>query len=530
MSAAFFMVNSTLDAVDANPGDGACATAAGDCTLRAAVMEANALVGPDAISLPAGTYTLSIELVPGLPNTDARGDLNIVDDVEIDGAGSGDSMIDGGIFTGVIIEHVFAIKAGVVVLSDLTIQNGGWLLSPGGGISNIGGMLTLNGVVVRGNVGSTGAGIDNFGTLTVHGGAFIHNGAPGSQSADGAIFNGGTMTLDGVTFSDNHSGFGAGAIGNFNIATLNNVIVEGNETIGDGAGIYNGSKMTLTNSTIRGNRGGSGTGIFNASTGTLTASNTTISGNLGGVGAGIENRGSATLINMTIAGNTSASPVGGGGIYNDTGPSTQTLAVMNTIVAGNGGGDCGGPTPLVSEGHNLSGDDTCGLTGPGDLTNTDPLLGPLADNGGPTETHALLSAGPAIDAGDNDGCPASDQRGAPRPWDGDGDGSAVCDIGAFEVAPLPSPTPTATPTASPTPTPISTATPSPTANPGETSTPAPTPHTNRPAQLPATGGEPGSAFGWPAPAFALFAAAALAANAALPFVLAFTSMRHGRRM
>ncbi|MGE0825951.1 MAG: choice-of-anchor Q domain-containing protein [Candidatus Binatia bacterium] len=88
---------------------------------------------------------------------------------------------------------------------------------------------------------------------------------------------------------------------------------------------------------------------------------------------------------------------------------------------------------ITSLGHNLSSDTSCGLTRPGDLVGVDPLLGPLQDNGGPTLTHALLPGSPAIDAGDDLACPASDQRRAVRPQDGNGDSLAVCDIGAFEV-------------------------------------------------------------------------------------------------
>ena len=82
---------------------------------------------------------------------------------------------------------------------------------------------------------------------------------------------------------------------------------------------------------------------------------------------------------------------------------------------------------MTSQGHNLDSDNTCNLSSVGDLPNTDPLLGPLQDNGGPTETHALLPESPAIDAGDNAACPSTDQRGIIRPQ-----GSA-CDIGAFEL-------------------------------------------------------------------------------------------------
>jgi hypothetical protein len=87
---------------------------------------------------------------------------------------------------------------------------------------------------------------------------------------------------------------------------------------------------------------------------------------------------------------------------------------------------------ITSNGHNLDSDNTCNLTAVGDLPDTDPRLGPLQDNGGPTLTHTLLFGSPAMDAADNSACPATDQRGFTRPMDGDGDGTPTCDIGAFE--------------------------------------------------------------------------------------------------
>jgi hypothetical protein len=116
----------------------------------------------------------------------------------------------------------------------------------------------------------------------------------------------------------------------------------------------------------------------------------------------------------------------GGGIFVDS-----EVTLRNTIVAGNlSGGDCRGRPN--SDGYNLDSDSSCSLSGVGDISGVDPLLGPLQDNGGPTETHALLPGSPAIDAGDDSTCLTADQRGVARPLDGDGDGTAVCDIGAYE--------------------------------------------------------------------------------------------------
>ena len=108
------------------------------------------------------------------------------------------------------------------------------------------------------------------------------------------------------------------------------------------------------------------------------------------------------------------------------------VTIQNSIVAGNGLYGCqvegGANAVLTSLGNNVFGDDSCGAAA-GDQTFTDPVLGPLADNGGPTLTHALLAGSPAIDAADAASCSATDQRGVARPQ------GAGCDVGAFELVP-----------------------------------------------------------------------------------------------
>ena len=128
------------------------------------------------------------------------------------------------------------------------------------------------------------------------------------------------------------------------------------------------------------------------------------------------------VVNSTIAGNSAGS--NGGGIFN--GGVSSALTLVNTIVADNvSGGDCA--SPPTSLGHNLDTDGTCGLGAGGDLSNVAPLLGTLANNGGPTETHALQPGSPAIDAGDDSAAPATDQRGVSRPQ------GPTSDIRAFEL-------------------------------------------------------------------------------------------------
>jgi hypothetical protein len=153
---------------------------------------------------------------------------------------------------------------------------------------------------------------------------------------------------------------------------------------------------------------------------------------------------------------------------------------------------------VVSEGHNLEDADTCGLSATGDLRGANAGLAGLADNGGLTHTHALQSGSAAIDAADTSSCPATDQRGAARPIDGDEDRTAVCDVGAYEAGPATiTDTPAATPTSA------------------VTSTPGP-------AQLPQTGegmekgdGNMGSSPGWGLVAAFGFALAAMSGLVAL---------------
>src|SRR5262249_47264482 len=179
----------------------------------------------------------------------------------------------------------------------------------------------------------------------------------------------------------------------------------------------------LTNTTVSGNSAGVGSGLG------------VISGNGGGIHAP-----NGTILNCTIVENFATG--GGGGLYGGGGPDGPHI--KNTIIADNliqllsFGKDV--DLFVVSEGHNLIGDASfsSGFGAVGDQLGTtnnplDPLLGPLQNNGGPTKTHALLAGSPAIDAGDNSGAPATDQPGLARARGGDGNGSKIVDIGAFEL-------------------------------------------------------------------------------------------------
>jgi hypothetical protein len=182
--------------------------------------------------------------------------------------------------------------------------------------------------------------------------------------------------------------------------------------------------LTVTNSTISNNIAGTGGGVLNFRN--LTVSNSTISNNSASIGAGIHNYGDVTVSNSTISDNRVAS---GGGIYNER---AARLAIGNTILKQGQNIVNEYRVEVTSLGYNLCSDNGNGvLTGPGDQINTHPMLGPLQNNGGPTETHALLPGSPAIDRGNPSFTPPPeyDQRGPGYPRVGNG----RIEIGAFEV-------------------------------------------------------------------------------------------------
>ena len=379
--AAALHVNSTTDAVDAQPGDGVCRTAAGTCTLRAAIQEANARPGADVITVPAGTYRITH---PEPANGGiAGGDFNITAPVEITGAGAARTMVDG--------NHQFRIlnvksgATGRVTLTKLTIQNGAGDDECGPGVVQVFGVAALRKVTVRGNCGS---GIVNqFGsTLTVDRSTITAN---GTSWFGGGIDNHGTLLITRSTMSDNYGQDGGGAINNFGTLTVVNSTVSGNGSDVSGGGINTSGRVTLNNVTITGN----------------------IAGGQGHGGGGIDGSGTLTVSNTIIAANREYLP-GGDPEYRPS--------------------DCEGT--LTSAGYNLIGTTTeCTITGnrTGNKTGN-ARLGPLQNNGGSTLTHALLAGSPAINAGNpappstkEPKCILKDQRLLPR--------TNRCDIGSFEV-------------------------------------------------------------------------------------------------
>jgi hypothetical protein len=375
---------------DPDPPAQACTTAANDCSLRGAVLAANANPGADTISLPARTYTLSIG---GDDDAAQMGDLDITEGVAIVGASASAAIVDAD-----GVDRVFDIIDGLVTITNVTLNEG--LGSPRGGAiyNHATASLTVAESIFEGNTAPSGA----------------------------AIYNSGTLALVESTITGNLAGFGGGI---YNTGTLR---------VSASAIISNTANTRLTPT------GGVGGGIYNSGVlggaAALAVTNSTVSGNSATIdGGGVYNiDGTIELNNATVTNNTADSDGNatgkGGGIIRITGDGTVSL--RNTIVAGNtadSAPDCSGI--VESQGYNMI-QTTAGCTisaGTGDITGQDPNIGPLRDNGGPTWTHALLGGSPAINAGDPDGCKdhqgnllTTDQRSFARPWGG------RCDIGAYE--------------------------------------------------------------------------------------------------
>ncbi len=379
--AATFTVNTTADTTVA----GGCTTEPA-CSLRDALSAAGASADPeDVVVVPAGNYAVE------------AGELFIggSESVVVRGAGARSTTIDAHGSS-----RVFEASADKTTIEGLTITGGLASEAVGPNLPGDGGgilafeaeELILNAVSISGNsAAKNGGGIS----------------APPEGSTAPAV------TINASTIADNK--------------------VTGGLIEGLGGGIYVLGDLAIVNSTVSGNSAESTAGMVQG----------------GGVLAALEPTATepskVSILNTTIAGNgVGTAGVGGGlAIYNPTPGIVTELAVKNTIVAGNSGptgpSDCGTVAMIASD-HNLSSDASCMFTDSGSKQNMDAKLGLLQANGGETDTMALLTGSPAIDAGTNDGCPPVDQRGVARPQ------GTACDIGAFELAQSPASPPKTTPT------------------------------------------------------------------------------------
>lgn len=332
-----------------------------------------------------GTVTFDAGLAGATVAT--ASELTLGKDVTIDA-----SPAAGVAVSGQDARRALVVNAGVsATVIGLTLRDGYGYDLAGGVLNN--GSLTLDRVSVTDNVVTTG-GIDFW-----KGGGGIYNG-------DGA-----TLVLRDSTVRDNTvtGGAGGGVYGFFNsTVTIERSTVSGNSANDVGGGIRSLGNTTIVNSTISGNAstGWHGGGVFHTD-------------------------GTLTLSSSTVTGNTSPGGTAGGLFLGSFGAPNGAASLQSSVIAGNSGDECivfyGGPFAMESRGHNVLGDGSCGALAPFDKVVADALLGPLADNGGPTLTHALLAGSPAIGAGDPASAPATDQRGVTRPQ------GAAPDAGAYEA-------------------------------------------------------------------------------------------------
>jgi uncharacterized repeat protein (TIGR01451 family)/CSLREA domain-containing protein len=435
-SADVFTVTKTDDDVNCVPGN---------CSLRGAISAANGNPGADTINVPAGHYQLT---QTGDDDTGDQGDLDINEEVTINGSGATGTIVDAGNDQGSasLFDRVFDVQPlggppFSATIRDLTIRGGD--SSEGGGVRNAAD-LTLQRVIVRNNLGFSGGGIAHTNEET-----FLHL-LDSTVTENNGVFGGGVAQEASAPEGDTNAGI---LIDRTTIS--GNRVGTGGEGDPDGGGIaVNGSGVVeVRNSTVTANAAegllgdASGGGAY-VNAGRLTVTNSTISDNhvVSGYGGGIANTdGDLTLLNATVTGNsaeegeTERRSFGAAAVTDPGNPSQpggnidsfgDTTVFKNTIVSAGSPQNCRGRfnTVFTSNGHNLDSQNSCGFDQSSDLTATDPLLGNLASNGGPTQTHALLKGSPALDSADNAACPSADQRGVTRPQPAGG----TCDRGAFE--------------------------------------------------------------------------------------------------
>ena len=389
-----FVATSTLDAADAVPGDAVCDDGAGNCTLRAAFDETNALLGPDVIEVPGGNYVLS-----------SHGGLD-ASDIALLGAGADSVTIDG---AGSVVP-VLVLGSGDNVVRGVTIQNGA-----GNGVEAWEN-LVIDHSIVRDNAGAGIRACGDVGILGVDHVTVSHNHASGiyvcSDLRAGIAFS----TIRDNSMAPPYCGGGL-YVGDDSSVEIESTTFSGNEAL-DGGGLCFGSLVSahIVNSTISGNRAGRHGG------GIVVRRDDSVSQNL-----------NSTTIAENVA-DSDADGIGdGGGVYFDLADGDVYPQFRNSLIADNvdmGGEvpDCGGPGLYETLGYNLVGSSRgCSAANQmsSDLFDVDPMLESLGSNGGATQTHAVVLGSPALDAIPS--CIPADQRGVSRPQ------GPACDIGAFEL-------------------------------------------------------------------------------------------------
>ncbi|MEM7111260.1 MAG: choice-of-anchor D domain-containing protein [Chloroflexota bacterium] len=388
-----------------------------DCSLRGAISKANAdTVSTYTISVPANTYTLSLAGAGEDSNT--TGDLDVLGNVVINGAGAGSTIVDGN-----SSDRVFHILGGATAtINALTVQHGNLSSGVGAGLYNQGGLTLTNAAVDTnagsqrgGGVGTVGGTLDISNSIISNNSCTVVGGAVSTQS-------GATVTITDSALNDNFCTHGGGGLNieGSNTVTVENSTINNNTVTRQGSAVWNaGGALTIRGSLLTGNSGDPAINSWGGGASTIVENSTISGNNNGGVRTG-HGSVSITLNHATVANN------GGIGAWNASG----TIAANSSIIASNTSSDCSGT--ISSGGYNLASDATCSFGGTGDVNSSDPMLGALQNNGGSTSTHAFSAASAAIDAipSGTNGCGSTyttDQIGQGRPF------GASCDMGAYEA-------------------------------------------------------------------------------------------------
>jgi Domain of unknown function DUF11 len=485
LAAATFTVNTTMDTNAVNPAVSPM-DSGGNISLRSVLEYVNTVPpGATTINVPAGTYTLTTE---GGAGQGTQGALVVGTDVPVDivGAGPSSTTIDAN-----FLDRVLQVSAGPVTISGFTIENGrpaqvgsstscpGSLSGPasGGGILDSG-TLTLMGDTITGNLSpGNGGGIEETGTgvLKVIDSTVSHNTACAGDSsstpgAGGGIdeSGGGTVVVRHSTISHNTAiADGGGVADSSGIApvqpppggtgkappntsvTITGSTIEHNTANGNGGGVVGDgpvetnapADLTLFADLVTGNTSnGTGGGVAGNDVTSIvdtTVAHNTAAGGVGGIDSGFR---VFTISFSTINANRSTSQ--GVGNLDACGDCGGGMTIDDSIVAWGVGtpNNCGQFAGIVSKGHNIFSDTESGCNATSsDQVSTNPNLTTLADNGGPTETEALMAGSPAIDAASVSRCASETKNGSgnpvdqrefvPRPQ------GVRCDIGAFETTP-----------------------------------------------------------------------------------------------
>lgn len=379
-----FHVTNTTDIPDSNPGDHICDAVGtgGGCSLRAAVMESISSSGVDTIDVPSGLYRLNPSLGP----------LVITDEVKIVGSSPASTVIEG--WDGISRTQILRVtQGGYLVANNLTIQHGD--AYTGGAIMVVDGGAEFNNIIIRDNSSMFGGGglyIAEGGTVRMWRSSVLSN---SGGNYGGAILNDGDLGVFESTIANNRANR-AGGIQNHGRLNLRNSTISGNivlSTLAGTGGIYQNNVAVLNNVTITDNTG---------------------------YGNNPDNR--------------------GGGIHVVGGTLT---VITNSIIAGNHGGDgpndCDGALSAGSKYNLIQDPNGCNIPSQNAGTfrlNIDPRLAPLADNGGPTQTHLpqprpsppTIFQPTAHGITVVTGCETHDQRGVPRSHS-----TGPCDMGAVEM-------------------------------------------------------------------------------------------------